>query len=81
MPPAKHAVASVDGGIHFFLPSAARFGLVARIMCQACGVKRCAQANRAGPVSIDRSIAALDTAGIIPAAAALGLLNLLLMGP
>ena len=37
--------------------------------------------ERAGPVSIDRSIAALQTAGIDPDAAALGLLALLLIGP
>ena len=37
--------------------------------------------ERAGPVSIDRSTAALQTAGISPDAAALGLLALLLIGP
>jgi hypothetical protein len=40
-----------------------------------------AAAQRAGPVSFDRSIAALKTAGVAPDAAALALLTLLLIGP
>jgi ABC-type tungstate transport system substrate-binding protein len=78
----RHKAAAFGAVPRFLLPSAARFGFnrrVARVGLAKASLVR--PHIEQGPVSLDRSIADLTTAGMIPAAAALGLLNLLLIGP
>jgi hypothetical protein len=77
-----HKVAAFGARPRFPLPSTVRFGFIAAL--HVLGRPRQSLVRpqiEQGPVSLDRSTADLTTAGISPAAAALGLLNLLLIGP
>jgi hypothetical protein len=79
-PQNPHKAAAFDAVPRFPLPSGTRFGFIGALHVSGWPRQALCAHNRAGPVSFDRSTARTP-AGTIPAAAALGLLNLLLIGP